>query len=169
MPQGLARIQQAGHLHFLTFSCYRRAAKLASGSDRDIVCKALDGMRVRWEFRVVGYVVMPEHVHLLVSEPAHTTLSVAMQMLKQTISRQIGVKGKSFWMSRYYDFNVYSPAKVSEKLEYMHFNPVKRGLVYEGIDWRWSCARFYAGLGMGPVVLEPSVPLTSHGGVVPEG
>jgi putative transposase len=66
-------------------------------------------------------------------------------------------------MSRYYDFNVYSEAKVREKLEYMHFNPVKRGLVYEGIDWRWSSARVYAGLGMGPVVIEPSAMLVVPG------
>jgi len=163
MPNGLARIQDLGHLHFLTFSCYRRAAKLASKSDREMFCKILDETRVRREFRITGYVVMPEHVHLLVSEPAQGTLAVAIQMLKQTISRQLGVKGEPFWMTRYYDFNVYSAEKVSEKIDYMHFNPVKRGLVYEGIDWRWSSARVYAGLGMGPVVIEPSVMLVVPG------
>ncbi len=126
-------------------------------------CKILDETRVRREFRVTGYVVMPEHVHLLVSEPAQGTLAVAIQMLKQTISRRLGVKGEPFWMSRYYDFNVYSAEKVGEKIDYMHFNPVKRGLVYEGIDWRWSSARAYAGLGMGPVVIEPSVMLAVQG------
>jgi putative transposase len=157
MPNGLARIQDLGHLHFLTFSCYRRAAKLDFESDRDMFCKILDETRVLREFRVVGYVVMPEHVHLLVSEPAQAPLAVAVQMLKQIVSRRQGAKGEPFWMTRYYDFNVWSAEKIGEKLEYMHLNPVKRGLVYEGIDWRWSSALFYAGLGMGPVVIEPLV------------
>jgi putative transposase len=132
-------------------------------SDRDIFCIALEAMRLRWEFGIVGYVVMPEHVHLLVREPEKGTLAVAMQMLKQTVSRKLGAKVEPFWMSRYYDFNVYSEAKVREKLEYMHFNPVKRGLVYEGIDWQWSSARVYTGLGMGPVVIEPSIILVVPG------
>jgi putative transposase len=126
-------------------------------------CKMLDETRVRWDFQVVGYVVMSEHVHLLVSEPAQATLAVAMQLLKQAVSRKSGAKGEPFWMARYYDFNVYSAEKVREKIDYMHFNPVKRGLTYEGIDWRWSSARFYAGLGMGPVVIEPSVTLVIPG------
>jgi putative transposase len=163
MPNGLARIQHLGHLHFLTFSCHRRTARLASESDRDTFCKILDETRVRREFRVTGYVVMPEHVHLLVSEPAQGTLAVAMQMLKQTVSLRLGAKGEPFWMTRYYDFNVYSEEKVRGKIDYMHFNPVKRGLTYEEMDWRWSCARFYAGLGMGPVVIEPSVMLVVPG------
>lgn len=118
-------------------------------------CEILEEIRARWQFRVAGYVVMPEHVHLLASEPEKGTLAMAMQMLKQTVSRKLGAKGEPFWMSRYYDFNVYSEAKVREKLEYMHFNPVKRGLVYEGIDWPWSSARFCAGL----VVVELSTSL----------
>jgi putative transposase len=154
MPNGLARIQQAGHLHFLTFSCHKRSAKLGRELDRDGFCETLEEMRRRWEFRVVGYVVMPEHVHLLLSGPRTQKLSVAVQMLKQTVSRRLGVKDESFWTPRYYDFNVWSSKKISEKLEYMHFNPVKRGLAYEGIDWRWSSARFYAGLEMGPVVVN---------------
>ncbi len=107
---------------------------------------------------------MPEHVHLLVSVPVQGTPAVAMQMLKQTVSRRAGSVGP-FWMTRYYDLNVWSSEKVNEKLEYIHSNPARRGLVYEGIDWTWSSARFYAGLGVGPVVVERSVELVLPGSV----
>jgi putative transposase len=81
-----------------------------------VFCEILEEIRAM-AVRFAGYVVMPEHVHLLVSEPEKGTLAVAMQMLKQTISRKLGAKGEPFWMSRYYDFDVYSEAKVREKLE----------------------------------------------------
>jgi putative transposase len=161
MPNGLIRIQQSGHLHFLTFSCHQRSAKLGTDADKDTFCEALEEIRLRWEFRMVGYVVMPEHVHLLLSEPKKGRLSVAVQMLKQTVSRELGIRSEPFWTPRYYDFNVYSAEKTGEKLAYMHFNPVKRGLVYEEIDWRWSSARFYKGLNPGPVALEGSTRIQS--------
>ena len=132
-----------------------RSAKLSISRDKDKFCEALEETRLRWALRIIGYVVMPEHVHLLVSEPRETKLSVAVQMLKQTVSRQFRAGGEPFWMPRYYDFNIYSVEKISEKLDYMHFNPVKRGLVYEAIDWRWSSARFYMGLDTNPVTVEP--------------
>lgn len=148
-------MQQAGHLHFLTFSCDRRSPKLGSVSSRVLFCEALEGMRLRWRLRVVGYAVMPEHVHLLLSEPATGSLGLAVQMLKQTVSRRAGVRGERFWNPRYYDFNVWSAEKIEEKLAYMHLNPVRRGLCGTPTEWRWSSAGFYAGGAMGSVVVEP--------------
>ena len=88
---------------------------------------------------------MPEHVHLLVSEPERSTLAVALQMLKQVSSRKLGdcAGEKRFWQKRYYDFNVFSDRKRIEKLRYMHRNPVKRGLVDKPEDWNWSSYRHY--------------------------
>ena len=99
-------------------------------------------MRVRYDFVVAGYVLMPEHVHLLVSEPKKAALSKALQALKISVSVQS--KERPFWQVRYYDFNVFTPGKRVEKLRYMHRNPVKRGLVSEPIDWAWSSFRHYA-------------------------
>jgi putative transposase len=87
-------------------------------------------------FVVVGYVVMPEHVHLLVSEPTLGTLDRAMQAIKLSVARR-QVRAP-FWQARYYDFNVWNPEKTTEKLDYMHRNPVKRGLVAKPEDWPWS-------------------------------
>jgi putative transposase len=100
---------------------------------------------------VLGYVVMPEHVHLLVSEPEEKALSVAIQILKQRFSKTR--KEEYVWESRYYDFNVRSQKKRIEKLTYIHQNPVRRELVAEPKDWRWSSFRDYADLGTGPVTV----------------
>ena len=72
---------------------------------------------------------MPEHVHLLLSEPEGGTLSCAVQSVKQSVSRKVTTQGGHFWQERYYDFNVYTKKKWIEKLRYIHRNPVNRGLV----------------------------------------
>lgn len=69
MPQNLRRIYGAGDLHFVTFSCYRRLPLLASPGRRDLFLKTLEQTRKKYEMVAIGYVVMPEHVHLLLSEP----------------------------------------------------------------------------------------------------
>ena len=82
---------------------------------------ALERIRRRYNFVVAGYVVMPEHVHLLVSEPRKGLLARAVQALKLSVSvRRVE---RPFWQARYYDFNVWSARKRIEKLRYMHRNP----------------------------------------------
>ena len=139
MPWGLKRYQQARCLHFITFSCYRREPLLATPQSRDTFEAELERVRRWYGFYVSGYVVMPEHVHLLVSEPERKQLSVAIQMLKQTVSRKLRRPGeRQFWQTRYYDFPVSSEKNRVEKLHYIHFNPVKRALVKRPDDWKWS-------------------------------
>jgi putative transposase len=112
-------------------------------------------MRRRYRFAVLGYVIMPEHFHLLVSEPQRLTLSTVMQALKLGVSRRLLTPGQALqqpaswpvprriWQARYYDFNVSTEHKRIEKLRYIHRNPVKRGLVASPEQWRWSSFRFY--------------------------
>lgn len=144
MPWGLKRYQQAHDLHFITFSCYHRAPLLSSAHARDVVVSALEQARRWYGFYVVGYVVMPEHVHLLISEPERGTLRVALQMFKQRVSQKLRDRSMTpFWQPRYYDFNVWSERKRVEKLRYLHRNPVKRGLVASPEDWVWSSFRHH--------------------------
>src|SRR5580658_3472121 len=89
MPWGLERWHGGHDLHFLTFSCYRREPWLASGTRRDLFLKVLEQVRQRYQWVVVGYVVMPEHIHLLVSEPPQRTLSTAIQALKLGFARRV--------------------------------------------------------------------------------
>jgi putative transposase len=142
MPGKLVRYQQTGHFHFVTFSCFRRQPFLTTASSRDLFERSLETMRVRYDFVVAGYVLMPEHVHLLFSEPKKAMLSKALQALK--ISVAVQSKQRPFWQPRYYDFNVFTPEKRVEKLCYMHRNPVKRGLVSEPLEWVWSSFRHHA-------------------------
>jgi putative transposase len=141
----LQRFHQTGQLHFVTFSCYRRAALLNTPEARAAFERSLELVRKWYGLFVTGYVVMPEHVHLLVSEPKRANLAVALQMLKQIVARKVGANtGQPFWQRRYYDYNLWSEPKRIEKLRYMHRNPVKRGLVEKPEEWRWSSFRHYA-------------------------
>ncbi len=152
MTAGLKRYQFTGELHFITFSCYQRKPYLSSPSARFLFEETLERMRVRYRFFIIGYVVMPEHVHLLVGEPEVATLSTTIHALKLSVSK-LSLQ-HPFWQSRYYDFNVYTGRKHIEKLRYMHRNPVKRGLVKELLDWRWSSFRHYATGEPGVVEIE---------------
>ncbi len=156
MPWGLKRYQESRQLHFVTFSCYHRAPLLGSANARNAFLTALERTRSWYDFYIVGYVVMPEHVHLLVSEPERGTLSLSLQMMKQVVSRKllIGPRREPFWQPRYYDFNVWSEAKRLEKLRYMHRNPVKRGLAASPEAWDWSSFRHYVTGEDGPVEIE---------------
>src|ERR1700730_17125052 len=85
---GLKRYKDEGDLHFVTFSCFRRPGYLRTPAARDLFEDGLDRVRRRYEFEVVGYVVMPEHVHLLVSEPCVASLDVGLQALKLSVARR---------------------------------------------------------------------------------
>ncbi len=124
-------------LHFLTFSCYQRRALLGTPAARNRFEQSLEETRLHYKFSIHGYVVMPEHIHLLATEPEDEPLATAIQALKQSVSRLLG-SGEPFWQPRYYDFNVYTERKRIEKLRYLHRNPVKRGLVSSPEDWKWS-------------------------------
>ncbi len=163
MPKGLKRYYGLGHLHFLTFSCYRRLPLLKTKKARNLFVHALGKIRERYQFLLVGYVVMPEHVHLLIGEPVKGTPSVVLKVLKQRVSRdlrrrkrrapagqlRLAFRGDDrnlprFWQPRFYDFNVWSAKKIGEKLDYMHRNPVTRKLVEHPKDWPWSSWSYYA-------------------------
>jgi REP element-mobilizing transposase RayT len=125
MPWGLKRIQQARCLHFVTFSCHHRDPLLAEPQARTVVEQTLERVRQWYGFYVCGYAIMPEHLHLLISEPDRATLSRVLQMLKQNTAHLLRPpEGSPFWLPRYYDFNVWSEDKRVEKLRYMHRNPV---------------------------------------------
>ena len=155
MPWGLKRFQECRQVHSLTFSCYRRRPNLQDGKACATFLSALERVRVSYGLCVYGYVVMPEHVHLLVNEPERDTLARAIQSLKQGVARRLALRAAdSFWHARYYDFNVWSERKFVEKLRYIHRNPVKRGLVKRPEDWAWSSFRHYANGEIGVVEIE---------------
>ena len=95
---------------------------------------------------------MPEHVHLLLSEPETKNLSVALQALKLSVARR--TVPRPFWQRRFYDFNVYTDEKRIEKRRYIHRNPFTRGLVRRPNKWPWSSYRHWAYGEASPVLVE---------------
>lgn len=154
MPE-LKRYQHQGCFHFITFSCYQRMMLLEAASARDIFERELERVRRWYGCFVSGYVVMPNHVHLLISEPERSGLAVVMQMLKQITSHKLRTaEMPHFWQARYYDFPVWSEKKAVEKLRYIHRNPVGRGLVERPEDWKWSSFVHHATGAEGAVEIE---------------
>jgi len=188
MPRGLLRIHESRQSHFVTFSCYHRQANFSSPQAYDLFVYCLEQMRRRFEICVYGYVVMPEHVHLLMSEPGRATerlvrvcsldsslrsmvpqvrgrslaanlgsLADALHYLKLSFTKQLHSKtgfAGSFWQKRYYDRNVRDEREFVDKLRYLHRNPVKRGLVKQAADWKWSSFRHYTLREVGVVEIE---------------
>jgi putative transposase len=142
MPLGLKRYQMMGHDHFVTFSCYQRRPYFRAAKSRDLFERSLEQTKQKYQFEIYAYVVMPEHVHLLLSEPKVEPLSKAIQALKVSVSKQSAQK--PFWQDRYHDFNVFTWPKFLEKRRYAHRNPVKRELVLSPEDWPHSSYLTYA-------------------------
>jgi len=173
MANKVIRHYGRGHLHFITFTCYRRLPLLRSVRARNAFVQILGEVRDAYSFLLVGYVVMPEHIHLLISEPAQGTPSVVIQVLKQRVSRRLRRKRRApanqlnlpfatgekslprFWQRRFYDFNVWSLKKRVEKLHYMHMNPLKRKLVEHPRDWPWSSFSFYSNPKQALIRVDP--------------
>jgi putative transposase len=158
MPDGLKRFQQTGNSHFVTFTCYHRRPNFSSPDVYDLFLDVLERMRRRFSMCVYGYVVMPEHIHLLLSEPDVGLLADAIHCLKLSSAKRLICTGNfpagAFWQKRYHDRNVRDAREFTEKLRYIHRNPVKRGLVSEPADWKWSSFRHYALREMGVVKIE---------------
>jgi putative transposase len=174
VTEGLHRFYSGRDVHFLTFSCYKGRPYFKSAEGCDLFLRILERVRRRYRLVVLGYVVMPEHVHLLVSEPERGSLSTAIQALKLGVVRTLegasigptsrkrsekwgtpcfdGAKTPNhFWQARFYDFNVWTEKKRIEKLRYIHRNPVARGLVATPEQWQWSSFRWYSSGEAGPV------------------
>ncbi|MFO8056623.1 MAG: transposase [bacterium] len=149
--------------HFVTFSTYGKRRLLSTAAARDMVIFSLDCLARADRVKVAGFVIMPDHVHALLWFDDDRNLANVMNVWKSSSSKRLGklycehIPGmldhlaktrdgrsrRSFWQSRYHDFNLVGPDKAREKLVYMHNNPVKKGLCKDAGDWRWSSYRWY--------------------------
>jgi putative transposase len=163
MPYKLKRFIGRQDFHFITFTCYQRRKFLASMNSRNITTRILGEVRDRFRFKLIGYVLVPDHVHLIISEPPGATPGKAMQVFKQRVSRLLrGSRRRNrwqlclafpdqspphrrFWQRRYFDMNLYSAYMIRQKLDYIHANPVKEKLVTHPKDWPWSSWAAYVG------------------------
>ena len=154
MPWGLKRFQQSGQTHFITFGCYHRRPSFTTDAAKQVFEAALERVRRNYNLCVYGYVVMPDHIHLLIGEPIRASLDTAIKSLKQGVSRRLIGDATHFWEKRYYDFNIRDHQQFVEKLRYIHRNPVKGGLCELPKDWEWSSFRHHATGSVGRVEIE---------------
>ena len=158
------------HLHYLTTSTYRRARLFDSLRFKDRWVVTLGELREELKFRIIGYVLMPDHFHVLIWPTPERNPSRIMQKLEGRVALFIlknlreniaqewcrKMLGRvtlpptvhhhahfRVWQRRFYDMNIWTPKKRAEKLDYRHNNPVKRGLVKHPGDWPWSSRRSY--------------------------
>ena len=164
------RTYSPGQLQFITTSTYRRAPVFLSARFRRRFVQPLEEVRQEMQFLLIGWVLMPDHFHLFIKpEPADTTPLILKGLKEQSAKRIIETLDENpqhpwcrkmlarlrlpptvhdeshfrLWQRRFCPFNVYSEKKRQEKLDYMHDNPVKRGVVSSAGDWPWSSWRFY--------------------------
>jgi len=156
---------------FVTFTCYRRQQLLTAPFVIGAFLHAMDDARKKYHFRLYGYVIMPEHVHLVIHPPDGTLLGPLIGEIKSKSGAKIiadsliqlpdncrversGQTRWAFWQPRCYDHNCRSPEIVLEKIHYCHNNPVKRGLSREPGDWRWSSYNWYIGKRDVPIEID---------------
>ena len=155
-----------GQAHELKFSCYRRLPLLSRDRTRGWVIESIDAARKNRRFALFAFVIMPEHVHLIV-HPSDQTYDVAyiLKSIKQPVSRKahawllktnqpwlgnltlIQKDGRPlfrFWQAGAgYDRNIDRQVTLRQMIKYIHDNPVRRGLVGRAVDWQWSSASWY--------------------------
>jgi putative transposase len=156
------RVNETGHVRFLTFSAYRRLPLLDHDAIRGLFVERLRIAIAGKNVQLLAWVIMPEHAHLLVfpegdpdmgrfghafKRPLAEAVLRRWKELDAPILRQLSHgKGYRFWQTGGgYDRNLYTPDAIIEKANYIHANPVRRGLVAAETDWPWSSARFHAG------------------------
>lgn len=173
-----------GDAHFLTFSCFRRLPLLS----KERTCQwMLDGIilsRQKNPFDLWAWVIMPEHVHLVLLPHSGVRIASILTTMKQSVSRRAmiwlkdhspeflnqlldrqpnGKQSYRFWQrGGGYDRNLRSTRDVHEKILYVHQNPVKRELVESSQDWRWSSAKAWKTGSDDPISINrESVPTLS--------
>ena len=160
MPK-LRHYDDLGTARFVTFSCYRKMEFLADANARSLLIMQIDMARFKHGFKLWGYVIMPDHVHLVIMPPKNMKLGLVIREIKSKMAREyfaqaspnVGVT-RVFWQKRCYDHNCRSAGTVREKIIYCHNNPVKRGLVRHPGEYRWSSYNWYAGQRDVPLALD---------------
>ncbi|KAA0243476.1 MAG: hypothetical protein DYG83_05055 [Candidatus Brocadia sp. AMX2] len=155
------------HAHFLTFSCYQGLPLLSKDRTRNWLIESIIMAKEKYQYALWAYVIMPEHAHLLVYPLVENyNISLFLKAIKQSVARRAKhylEKNDRTWLDKLtvklgsrevfrfwqagpgYDRNITSKDELLEKINYMHRNPVRRGLVLNPQEWKWSSAGWYAG------------------------
>ncbi len=152
----LRRIADRDRIFFVTTDLARGVAPLMP-VERDLILEILATLRTPRTFLLLGYVVMPDHLHLLLA-PQQQSLIRVMGNFKSRAGYAIARRRRTpgaVWQPRYFDNILRRVRDFWEKLEYIHQNPVEAGVVQRPEDWKWSSYRFYAKSGVAPILPDP--------------
>jgi REP-associated tyrosine transposase len=150
----LRRLLVSRKIFFVTCNLLRTRLKFTE-NDFECLAEALRQVRARREFRLAGYIFMPNHWHALVVPRPGDTLASLMEAAKISGTRRInnGRKARGpLWQARYFDSIIWNVKGFNDTLAYMHLNPVRKGLVRRPEEWAWSSIHSFG--GPGPVRLE---------------
>ena len=159
---------EPGHGHFLTYSCFRRLPLLNADRTRRWVIDAMAALRQNQNVALFAYVIMPEHVHvLLMPNESSYDIAIILAALKAPVARRakqhlmdsdqldwlekLTVRYPSREVFRFwqpgggFDKNIREQRSLRSIIDYIHANPVRRGLVKSALDWKWSSAQFWEG------------------------
>jgi putative transposase len=157
---------EPGHIHELTFSCYQRWPLLTNDLWREMLAESINRAMEAHGYRLAAFVFMPEHVHLIIYPvPQANTIGALLNAIKRPFSYRVKqqlIQSRSQWLQRLtvrqrpgvmtfrywqegpgYDRNITRPSTAIAAIDYLHLNPVRRGLAKEVLDWNWSSARYY--------------------------
>jgi len=148
----LRRIAQIDRVFFVATNISRNVPVLRP-FEMDLLLEVLDALRSSLNFQLLGYVIMPDHAHLLFATQTDFLSHIMHQSKFKTGHAVQRVRHHSgpFWQPRYFDFVCGRISDVSDKLSYMHQNPVVADLAPYGEKWKWSSAAFYLGIGTSPI------------------
>jgi putative transposase len=177
--QGYRKVRKShnieGNAHELTFSCYCNRPFLKYDITRGFLIDSIIRAKALHKFDIWAYVIMPEHVHLLIwPKSEEYYIPKILQSIKQSSAKkaisylQHNKPGNMKWLytgqenSPYrfwqdgggYDRNVDSIEILFEIVDYIHMNPVKQGLVEEPLKWEWSSAKEWESPGSGPIPVD---------------
>ncbi len=144
----LRRLVASDKIFFLTTNLQRGLVPFTP-IERELLCHTMAAVRRRRQFQLAGFVVMPDHLHLLVRPVPGEPISLLMQGLKYASGRRINVGRRSrgmLWQKGFFDRFMRTPQEFYETLDYIHQNPVRKGIAERAEDWRWSSASAYAGV-----------------------
>ena len=147
MPLRHRDLQNSGTF-FITTSTYNKIVRFRKNEDFEIVLNNIEFYRIRDNITIHGYVVMPNHLHLLLTIPESGSISSFVRDMKKRIAFEYfcdrNLKSHKFWQNRFDDVYIYSEDVFRIKLNYIHNNPVKAGFVKKPEDWKYSSANYYS-------------------------
>jgi len=159
----LKHFNDPGHIHELTFSCYQKNRYFISDEICDIFINWLENARVKHAFKLLAYVIMPDHVHLLIS-PSNEDYSISrilsgIKLPFSMMMAKVGLKPPGpFWQrGGGYDRNIITRKTIESSINYIHENPVRKGLVDTPEEWKYSSASYYAGREIYPIKIDDEI------------